>query len=335
MPGNSVGPGYVAWAKPAHACPLANNRKDPTIALTPAEIDHLARLLQNVAPGTGPIGSLTPVADGYSATILRAASGIAVRVPKTGRAGLRQIRTFPPQRRLARLLPVPVPLPLWALPMGDPFPYGVAGYAWLDGEPLAADGGHPAIADQLGAFLAALHRLDTGSFRRTLPGRREVDDERERIVEIAAGYLHASEPPETMDRLAAWWDAYRDARAAADFAPSLVHGDLWYGNLLVIDDGSRLSGILDWENLALDDPAQDFATLMHSGETFTQDVMDAYERAGGVLDQPLIDRALWHWEFRELIGITLALEAGDADEARDATRKLREGALGRLFLPED
>jgi aminoglycoside 2''-phosphotransferase len=258
-----------------------------------------------------------------------------VRIPKSERAGLRQLRTFPPLRRIARLLPVPVPLPLWALPMGNPFPFGVAGYRWLDGEPLATDGGGPAIAEQLGALLAAMHRLDISTFRRSLPGRIEVDAERERIVELAAGYLHTVEPPETMDRLAAWWDACRDARDAADYSPTLVHGDLWYGNLLTSGDGQRLTGILDWEQVAVDDPAQDIATLMHSGETFVQAVMDACERAGGLLDQSLIDRALWHWEFRELTGIALAVESGDDVEARDAARKLREGPLGRLFTNEE
>lgn len=314
---------------------MARSAKEFPIALSsPADIAHFARLLRNVAPGVRSIATLEPIADGYSATILRTDSGIAVRVPKTARAGERQLRTISPQRRLARILPVPVPLPLWALPMGDPFPFGVAGYTWLDGEPLAGGGGDPAIADQLGRTLATLHRIDTGGFNRSLPGRDDVESERERIVEIAAGYLHTVEPPDTMDRLATWWDACRDALAAATYAPTLVHGDLWYGNLLVSDDGQRISGILDWENLAVDDPARDFATLMHSGEAFTQAVMDAYERAGGVLDQALIDRALWHWEFRELTGIALAVDAGNVAETHDAVRKLREGPLGHLFATE-
>lgn len=311
--------------------PIPN--EDSSIITSPAEIDHLARLLRNVAPGVGAIGSLQPVTDGYSATILRASSGIAVRVPKSEAAGERQLRTISPQRRLARLLPAPVPLPLWALPMGDPFPFGIAGYSWLDGEPLAADGGDPAIAERVGTFLATLHGLDTTSFRRALPGRSEVESGRDRIVETAATWLHDTERPETMDRLAAWWDTCRAALTTASYTPSLVHGDLWYGNLLV-RDGSRLSGILDWENLAVADPAQDFATLMHSGEEFTQAVMDAYERAGGILDQALLDRGLWHWEFRELTGIALAIDAGDPVEARDAARKLRAGPLSRLFVPE-
>jgi aminoglycoside phosphotransferase (APT) family kinase protein len=308
-------------------------RKEPAILGHPGDLDQLARLLQNLAPGTGPVGALTIVDAGYSATMLRAASGIAIRVPKSERAGARQLRLTSPLRRLARLLPVPIPLPLWALPMGEPFPFGVAGYTWLDGEPLTA-GDHPAIAAQVGAFLAAMHHLDTAtldSFRRVLPDREAVDAERERIVAIAAARLHGTQPPATMDRLEHWWDDYRAARNRASYTPTLVHGDLWYGNLLVSPNGERLTGVLDWENVAIDDPAQDFATLMHSGEAFTHTVFDAYERAGGQIDDDLLDRCRWHWEFRELTGIALAVEAGDEPEVHDAIRKLREGALAHLF----
>ena len=38
----------------------------------------LAHLLRNIAPGIGPLGALTPVADGYSATVYRADTGVAV-----------------------------------------------------------------------------------------------------------------------------------------------------------------------------------------------------------------------------------------------------------------
>ncbi len=43
-------------------------------------------------------------------------------------------------------------------------------------------------------------------------------------------------------------------------AASAVHGDLWRGNILVADDG-RLR-IIDWDDLALGDPALEFAVLL-------------------------------------------------------------------------
>ena len=296
-------------------------------------LDNLARLLQNLAPGVGPLGSLERVDAGYSATILRSPTGIAIRIPKTEEAAERQQRLSSPLRRLARLLPVPIPLPLWTLPMGHPFPLGAAGFRWLPGTPLTPDTLGPEIAGQVGALLVAMHALDEATlaaFARWLPDRASVDAERERVMAIGLPWLREREPPAVIVQMEAWWNRYRVARDAAAYAPRLVHGDLWYGNMLA-DERGRLAGVLDWENVAIDDPAQDFATLMHGGEAFVQDVLDAYERAGGTVDDALLDRCLWHWEYREFSGIALALDAGDEAEALDAARKLRSGPLAHLF----
>ena len=43
-------------------------------------------------------------------------------------------------------------------------------------------------------------------------------------------------------------------------AESPVHGDLWQDNILVADDG-RIR-IIDWDDLALGDPALEFAVLL-------------------------------------------------------------------------
>ena len=45
-------------------------------------------------------------------------------------------------------------------------------------------------------------------------------------------------------------------------AASAVHGDLWRGNILLTDDG-RLR-IVDWDDLALGDPALEFAVLLET-----------------------------------------------------------------------
>jgi aminoglycoside phosphotransferase (APT) family kinase protein len=296
-------------------------------------LDHLVRLLQNLAPGVGPLGTLEVVDEGYSATVLRSPAGIAIRIPKTVEAAERQQRLSSPLRRLARLLPVPISLPLWTLPMGDPFPMGIAGYRWISGTPLSPETITPTVAGQVGTMLATMHALDDAtlaSFARWLPARADIDASRERVVATALPWLRERYAPAVIARLEEWWDRYRVARNAATYAPRLVHGDLWHGNMLV-DDRGRLAGVLDWENLAVDDPAQDIATLMHAGEGFVQDVLDAYERAGGGVDEALLERCLWHWEYRELSGIALALDAGDEPEATDAARKLEAGALAALF----
>ncbi len=54
--------------------------------------------------------------------------------------------------------------------------------------------------------------------------------------------------------------AVNELEAFSESAASAVHGDLWRGNILVADDG-RLR-IIDWDDLALGDPALEFAVLL-------------------------------------------------------------------------
>ena len=54
--------------------------------------------------------------------------------------------------------------------------------------------------------------------------------------------------------------AAADMEAFSHPAASPVHGDLWPGNILVTEDGSLR--IIDWDDLALGDPALDFAVLL-------------------------------------------------------------------------
>ena len=300
----------------------------------PDDLAYFSLLLQRLAPGVGPLGELELIDTGYGATTLRSASGIAIRIPNTERLAFRQQTLASPMRRLAPLLPIPIPVPLWTLPMGYPFELGATGYAWIPGEPLTPERTSQGIAGQLGAFLAAMHAIhhDTlASFTGTFPDRATVDAERERVMKVALPWLRETHTPAVMERLERWWDRNQRARERARYTPRLVHGDLWHGNLLVAPERDRLTGVIDWENVSIDDPAQDFATLMHSGGTFTELVMRAYEHAGGTIDDDFLDRCLLHWEYREFTGVALAVESDDEEEAWDAARKLREGALGACF----
>lgn len=146
---------------------------------------------------------------------------------------------------------------------------------------------------------------------------------------IALQWLWERLPSAAMHRLEHWWNAHRPARTRAWYEPRLIHGDFWHGNLLVDATGERLAGVIDWEYIALDDPAQDLATLLHGGEAFSDAVLRAYVAAGGTVDDAILARRDAHWAYREFTGI--ALEVGDEAEALDALRKLAHGTLARLF----
>jgi hypothetical protein len=98
--------------------------------------------------------------------------------------------------------------------------------------------------------------------------------------------------------------------------------------------GARLAGVLDWENAAFDDPAQDYATLLHSGYPVADGVLAIACEISGQDPEPLRRRRAWHWGYREFSGLAMSIVAGDDAEADESLAKLRNGALRHTFDPE-
>jgi hygromycin-B 7''-O-kinase len=118
----------------------------------------------------------------------------------------------------------------------------------VPGTDLAGRARTPGLLRQVGRELAMIHRLD--------PPPVPVDADRVApgtlLAELtAAGHLDA----ENADWLAACF-----ARLPPpDDARVLIHGDLGPQNLIA--DGDRLTGIVDWGDAMLADPATDFAKM--------------------------------------------------------------------------
>jgi len=69
-------------------------------------------------------------------------------------------------------------------------------------------------------------------------------------------------------------------------APTLIHGDYWFGNTVWRD--GRLNGIIDWDGARIDDPALDVAIarndiVIFSGPPMADLFLERYERARGSL----------------------------------------------------
>jgi len=182
---------------------------------------------------------------------------MAVRLPSHARYAAqveKEQRWLP---RLARDLPLPIPV---ALARGEPaedYPWPWSVYGWLDGETASAGriGDMPRIAADLAGFLAALQRIDAtdgpiaGPHSFWRGGPLSTYDAETRTAIAALG--------DRIDARAvtAVWDA---ALAAAwDGLPVWVHGDVAAGNLLVRD--GRLSAIIDFGCSCVGDPACDLA----------------------------------------------------------------------------
>jgi hypothetical protein len=87
--------------------------------------------------------------------------------------------------------------------------------------------------------------------------------------------------------------------------------------------------VLNCENAAIGDPAQDLATQRHLGQSFAAEVMRCPHKGGRGLVPNFEHRGRRLWALRESDGLTYALGQGDALERGDAIRTVRNGPILR------
>lgn len=295
----------------------------------PGDLDIMDGTDEAVRAALGPdsgTDKLKPLDAGFSSWIL-ASDRIIVRIPKDRKAADRQAAMTSTLPVIAPLIPITVPRFLATIPPSPALPFGASVLARIPGVPMRTGHAGRAVVEALGRFLVNLHAIRPARLSVAVRCRADVDEARDIAMTTALPFLHTALSPPDYDRIVSWWTSYTVHRKEARFTSSLVHGDLWYGNILVDPAHSRITGILDWEEMASDDPAQDFATLRHSGNAFSDDVLDAYARAGGPVDDALLTRREWHWQAREIIGIATAIATGDESEIDDTLRKLTNGPV--------
>lgn len=175
---------------------------------------------------------------------------------------------------VAAVTPLPVPEPVFVVPEA-----GCLAYRRLPGSPLlevAASGVSPAaVAGALGRELSALHAVpperwpDPPVDATPLSGWR--DEAAAGFAEVAAEVPSAYRP--AIDRFLA-------ASPPPDGAPSAFsHNDLGIEHVLV-DAGGTVTGVIDWSDAAVTDPASDFGRLYRDlGPAALATAIDHYHRS--------------------------------------------------------
>jgi aminoglycoside phosphotransferase (APT) family kinase protein len=189
--------------------------------------------------------------------------------------------------RLAPLLPLAIPEPVFAGRPADGFPWPFSGHAHLPGrEPAetgASDEERAGWARPLGEFLRALHdpallRLDGAAALPVDPNRRadmpwRCGLLRARLAELAA--LELWEPPPLVAGLVDEAERLPEPEALA-----VAHGDLHLRHVLV--DGAAPTAVIDWDDLCRADPAIDLVPYWsHLPAAARPSFLDAYGEPGG------------------------------------------------------
>lgn len=213
---------------------------------------------------------------------------------------------------LAPRLPVPVPeMSVHTLLDGTTY----ALYPRLGGHPSACDDAGQ-IADDVARLLTALHAvdpLDALVIGLAAPGKLDLDVLAQRATAEVVPLL----PWEAVSAL-------REAFATLREAPErevVVHADLGEANLLVC--GGRLTGVIDWTDAHVGDPAQDLSWFVQClGPEGARAAFAAYEPPAGTDPDTLWRRAVAFATVQPVHAVLYGLDRDDASYVRKQLSRL-------------
>ena len=164
---------------------------------------------------------------------------------------------------------------------------------------------HNGVARQLGVFLSRLHTYPVDKAREA--GVQEkldlVAHLRDRSREQLRNLDGLNVNPGLLRRY-----LENDAPVSFEGAASLVHNDLWAEHILVDNPSNGVSGIIDWGDTVIGDPAIDFACLYTwYGESLLENVLVHYT---GKLDAEVISRSRYLATCVAIHNITLGRDQG-------------------------
>ncbi|EPA9167658.1 macrolide 2'-phosphotransferase [Escherichia coli] len=175
------------------------------------------------------------------------------------------------------------------------------------------------FAESFATALAALHAVpisaavDAGMLIRTpTQARQKVADDVDRV---------RREFVVNDKRLHRWQRWLDDDSSWPDFSV-VVHGDLYVGHVL-IDNTERVSGMIDWSEARVDDPAIDMAAhLMVFGEEGLAKLLLTYEVAGGRVWPRLAHHIAERLAFGAVTYALFALDSGNEEYLAAAKAQL-------------
>ncbi|HUG05861.1 MAG TPA: aminoglycoside phosphotransferase family protein [Candidatus Limnocylindria bacterium] len=254
--------------------------------------DELERLRARIDPSATRIGA-RPLVGGLDTATYRVTLG---RGPATSDVVVRIYREYEHdaaeavRREYAALTAVSAatvlaPKPILADASGEVIGDPLIVMSFFPGAPLPPSTDADEWVQQMADGLVAVHATPLDQ----LPAHfRRGETPAERVARIVGS------PPKTTDAL---WDEVaavlpRAGDSVTANASTLIHGDYWFGNTIWLD--GRLTGIIDWDDARIADPALDVSIarndiVVFSGPPMANLFLAQYERARG----PLAGLVFW------------------------------------------
>jgi aminoglycoside 2''-phosphotransferase len=265
------------------------------------DVDAYVRLVQRNFPQVG-VRTALPITRGWDSFVLEINGELIFRFP------MRDDVMAYLQKEL-QLLPLlepalSVPIPHFAyVGHGDAsYPYTFVGYRKLDGVSLEDERITSeqlvALAPALALFLSELHRFSVaqaaqaGVQDHTPEQWRELY--RERYIDLQQRVFPLLDE-ELRAKSAQIWEHFLDDRSIFTFQPALIHADLACEHVFCDLQRGALTGVIDWGDATIGDPALDFVGLhRRHGQAFTERVLARYQ---GVVDAAFGQRMAFYLRY--------------------------------------
>ncbi len=195
---------------------------------------------------------------------------------------------------------LPVQVPDWQIHTNE-----LIAYPLLRGKPAATidpeqqayrweiDVQNPPVPylESLSQALGALHNIEQRVLAEaglSLPSMAAIRANwAERLVRVKTAY---PVNPQLWQR----WQHWLDNDALWPEHPSLIHGDLHPGHILV-DDQAQVTGLIDWTEARVDDPAVDFVGhYLVFGRHSLETLLSHYQQRGGTVWPAMADQVVAH-----------------------------------------
>jgi aminoglycoside 2''-phosphotransferase len=230
------------------------------------------------------------VAEGWDFQVFEVAAEWLFRFPKREKSAARLTKEYHLLSHLKQWVSLPIPDYRCFCESHSDWSWPFAAYIKIPGTPgdVAEEIDWPTIARQLGRFLAELHAY---------PVERALEagvPEEKHSLSLWHGKALAS-----LDDIASLPVDRRDLGeylkstlpGHASDTPRLVHNDLWAEHILIDPHTLGVSGIIDWGDAAVGDPAIDLAAVYAwRGEQGLRDVLTHYP---ATLTSDIVDRACY------------------------------------------
>ena len=289
--------------------------------------DYYRHVIQTCFPAFS-VRTIVFLAAGWGSTVWEVNGSYIFRFPKRPEIGqglLKEIRLLPV---LAIALPLRLPHIEYIWQGGPEYEGLFVGYLKIPGVPLTlghlASTGSTKLSQQLGRFLTALHLFpleqavavgipEGGSAQWRQQYRAFYQTVRQRVFPLLG--------VQEWRRIAAAWEAFLDDQANFRFVPVLIHADLNSEHILFAAELGGITGIIDWEDAAIGDPALDFTGLLGDyGYNFVSQVLAAYN---GPADGGMLARARFYDAIASCHEVLFGLDCGLAQHITFGLKKLQ------------